>query len=1139
MRHALTTDNEQTQALQSNSRRVRLSTMRLLAAGALLAGSPALAQDFTAVTTPAEFASLLNIGNIAALQITGGDLDLTTVSPLILLGTDQIIQGDTGIRTLSNGDLTITNNRVLAINPSAAWDGDITVTGGARLDVVAATVLPITSDVDLEEEAELRIFGTGDTYDATFWSNVSGFNDSSIVSFAAGETILTALPVFDAKFNIVVYDSFQFANNPLAPLVDPQVTLAANLTGNHDVTINVGTLDLDGFNFTINSLAGEDGSEVALGAGTLTTGDGLSTTYAGVISGTGDLVKTGTGTFTLDGVNTYTGSTTVSAGVLRLGADQTGPTVVTVQSGGTLLVNAVQTGVPTYTIESGGIATLNADIADTTPFTIDAGGLLNLTDTDQTFASIAGGGTIDLGIASLTSGDVNNTTFSGVITGDGNFTKAGAGILTLSGANTFTGTTTLSAGTITLDGTLANTTSVTLAAGTLLTLNGEISNAAAVSVGAGATMDLNDDDETIGFLTGTGGVTLGTATLTVGGTPSFTFDGTISETGNLVKQGAGAMTLSAAQTYTGSTTITGGTLVANGDLATSGVTVNSGATFNLESTLTTAGADVTIDAGGTMFGTGTIADDLVNNGTVTFIGSGALDTLTVSGDYTQGAAGLLEIQIGNVGGLVVTGAANLDGTLDIGIPLDPSTFDIGATYDILTAGSLSGNFSNVTDDFIFLDLTSTIAVNDVEITLARNATALASIARTNNHTTIANVLDGLGAPTGTLDSALDRILASSEEGALTTYDDLAGAGAATASAQIAAAAVGQSHRVLDQASGVTPGTSRPKGSFSQAQNSPGFDETDHLTLLSFYQGTVEENQAGQDALDDLGTTVWGAFYGGFGDQGDGAEGLDYTRYGVLVGLELESDETGATYGLSLGVEQTDFEFNQDNGEVEIASVYLSGYTRQPLGDNYHFTFTGAGGYHSHDSTRNILIGITPTQAKADYSSLSLSVAAELSKTFDVVNTPVDPGSHPTVTSIEPFVRLDYSISDQDGYNETGAGTAGLNVSSSEYDSIRAAFGVRVQHQYMIFNQHEATFQARALVNAAISNSDSTMNVSFVGAPGTTFQIEGSDQDDVFGQIGVGLTVQINDDWDMYFDIDQQFSSDALGTLVVGGLRYSF
>ena len=69
------------------------------------------------------------------------------------------------------------------------------------------------------------------------------------------------------------------------------------------------TFNLNNFAETMGSLAGA--GNVTLGTGILTTGgNNTSTTYSGVMSGTGGLTKAGTGTFTLSGANTYTGATT-------------------------------------------------------------------------------------------------------------------------------------------------------------------------------------------------------------------------------------------------------------------------------------------------------------------------------------------------------------------------------------------------------------------------------------------------------------------------------------------------------------------------------------------------------------------------------------------------------------------------------------------------------------------------------------------------------------------------------------------------------------------------------------------------------------------------------------------------------------
>ena len=131
------------------------------------------------------------------------------------------------------------------------------------------------------------------------------------------------------------------------------------------------TLNLNGFNETIGSLTGggTTGGGVTLGAGTLTLGtDNTSpAAYAGIISGTGGLTKTGTGTETLSGNSTYTGATVINGGTLTL-------------SGGNIAAGELG-GSPTVTVNSGGI--LNLTNQDTLGFTtgkealvINSGGIV-------------------------------------------------------------------------------------------------------------------------------------------------------------------------------------------------------------------------------------------------------------------------------------------------------------------------------------------------------------------------------------------------------------------------------------------------------------------------------------------------------------------------------------------------------------------------------------------------------------------------------------------------------------------------------------------------------------------------------------------------------------------------------------------
>jgi autotransporter-associated beta strand protein len=88
-------------------------------------------------------------------------------------------------------------------------------------------------------------------------------------------------------------------------------TASITLNGNAKLDLSTHTAGV-----TIGSLAGA--GSVLLGANTLTIGSNQSTTFSGVIQGTGGVTKSGTGTLTLTGSNTYTGNTTVTAGVLGI-----------------------------------------------------------------------------------------------------------------------------------------------------------------------------------------------------------------------------------------------------------------------------------------------------------------------------------------------------------------------------------------------------------------------------------------------------------------------------------------------------------------------------------------------------------------------------------------------------------------------------------------------------------------------------------------------------------------------------------------------------------------------------------------------------------------------------------------------------
>ena len=228
----------------------------------------------------------------------------------------------------------------------------------------------------------------------------------------------------------------------------------------------------------------------------------VSGTLGGNISGTGGFTWNTDGTLTLLGNNSYQGETVIASGVLRVGNGGTSGSLGqgAVTNHGSLVFN-----------RSDDLAAANT-ISGTGSLSKQGTGAVTLTGTN----SYSGGTTVSAGrligtTASLQRGITNqgtvefsqgtDGTYSGVLTGNGSLAKSGAGAVTLSASNSYTGATTVSGGTLIVaqGGSIGSSSSTTVGSGAHLKVNGR---AGAVNVS--------------GTLSGNG--TVGAMTLVSGGT---------------------------------------------------------------------------------------------------------------------------------------------------------------------------------------------------------------------------------------------------------------------------------------------------------------------------------------------------------------------------------------------------------------------------------------------------------------------------------------------------------------------------------------------------------------------------------------------------------------------------------------------
>jgi uncharacterized repeat protein (TIGR01451 family) len=235
---------------------------------------------------------------------------------------------------------------------------------------------------------------------------------------------------------------------------------------------------------------------VTPGSQPFNVGAGMQLAVAGGVSGAGGITKVGTGTLALPTGNTYTGGTTVSAGVLNIRANTSlGTGAATVQSVGALQLQ-------------GGITVSNS-------LTLAGAGGVGTGALENASATNTYSGPVTLSAASTISvdGAADSLNISGSITGPGGLTKAGAGSLQLASTNTYTGMTTVNAGTLRVDGTIG---AVTLNAGTLS--------------GIGTVGSVTANGGTVAPGDSPGVINTGNVTLTPAATLAVEIDGTIAGT---------------------------------------------------------------------------------------------------------------------------------------------------------------------------------------------------------------------------------------------------------------------------------------------------------------------------------------------------------------------------------------------------------------------------------------------------------------------------------------------------------------------------------------------------------------------------------------------------------------------------------
>jgi fibronectin-binding autotransporter adhesin len=960
--------------------------------------------------------------------ITGvGSLTKSGSGTLVLAGQ----AGQTGGTTIAAGTLQIgkggtagslsgdvTNNGVLAVDRSDTYtfSGAIIGTGAFAQIGTGTTVLTGASD-----------YAGGTTISA------------GTLELGAGGSIIGTV-TNNATFAIDRADTFALdtaisGTGAFAQSGTGTTILTGENTYTGGTTISAGTLVI-GDGSTSGSITGNvvDNATLAFDRADIVM-------FPGTISGAGAVQQIGGGTTILTGSNTYTGGTTIADGTLQLGNGGTSGAIAgNVVDNGTLAIDRSDnvtfggaiSGTGEFTQIGAGTTVLTANNTYTGSTIVASGGLtvhgalsgttsLSVGDGGSALLTIENGGAISDATGSV--GRVPATSGTATVTGAGS-AWSNSGTLTIGDAGT---------GTLSVDHG-ASVSAAEIVIGDVGSGSLSIANGASVSAPA---IVIADQAGSIGTLTigapsgetPAASGTLDPPTITFGsgnGTLQFNqtdatyiFDAVLVGPGTIVQNGPGTTILTA-----DSSGFTGNTVVADGALEVDGILGGPGST-------------VTVNAGDTLEGTGTIGGAVsISKGGTLSPGGTAIGTITIGGNlaFAPGSNYRVDLSPGAADLTRVGGTATPAGAVNV--IAAPGSYPASETYTILTAaGGVNGTFDSLTTatNSIFLQPSLRYDANDVYLVLS--SAPFSSVAVTANQQAVAGAVASLAPSNPVFDALFD---AQSAQQARAGLDALSG----EIHASMAGEMLQESRYVRDAV------LARLRGSY---------DVPD-----------PPDPQYG----------AWIASLGAFGSAGSDANAADFDRsvVGLIAGFDAALSNT-----LRGGIA----------GAYTHSAINIDARASQATSDDFTIALYGAGTLYGLDvrggaayawqevrTLRAIDFDGFFDNDRAHYQAPAVQAFGELG-----YGIPVD-----TVT-LEPFVNAAYVNLNENGFAETG-GAAALASPSQTLDTEFATAGIHASH--FVTNILEAPLALRGTLGWVHDFGDVTPGLALAFASGSTpFTIDGT------------------------------------------------